>query len=73
MKKKKKSKLEAEFTKLKLELKTLNQQKHFIKNAIMEKWKQPSNLEIAIEQIKNGEVDRFKNFEEYEKAVNADV
>ncbi|RKV95416.1 MAG: formate dehydrogenase [Campylobacter sp.] len=30
-------------------------------------------LDEAIREFKNGEVDRFKNFDEYEKAMNSDV
>ena len=30
-------------------------------------------LDEAIREFKNGEVDRFKNFDEYERAMNSDV
>lgn len=45
----------------------------FLKSKAKSRLDKKNSLDIAMEQIKNGEVDRFKNYEEYEKAMNSDV
>ena len=70
-------KAEAKLNALEQEFKTkIKAQKElvkFLKSKAKSRLDKKNSLDIAIEQIKNGEVDRFKNYEEYEKAMNSDV
>ena len=70
-------KAEAKLNALEQEFKTkIKAQKElvkFLKSKAKSRLDKKNSLDIAMEQIKNGEVDRFKNYEEYEKAMNSDV
>ncbi|EAC1801542.1 hypothetical protein D6198_09500, partial [Campylobacter coli] len=63
-------KIQAEKTKLENKLKDKIKKGHFVKDALMEKWRTPSaELLEAIEDYKNGNVETYANFEEYKKAL----
>lgn len=65
------AKLKAEFLALKAKVKTIVEKRHLIQDAIMEKWREPSNeLLEAIAEIERGEFIHCENFDEYLKAVN---
>ncbi|ENM8242326.1 hypothetical protein AB8156_001853 [Campylobacter jejuni] len=63
-------KIQTEKTKLENKLKDKIKKGHFVKDALMEKWRTPSaELLEAIEDYKNGNVETYANFEEYKKAL----
>ena len=63
--------LKVEFFALKAKVKAIVEKRHLIQDAIMEKWREPSNeLLEAIAEIERGEFIHCENFDEYLKAVN---
>lgn len=67
----KEAKLKAEFFALKAKIKAIVEKRHLIQDAIMQKWREPSDeLLEAIAEIERGEFIHCENFDEYLKAVN---
>lgn len=59
------TKIKAEQFRLETKLKEKIKKEHFVKDAIMEKWRTPSaELLEAIREVENGEVTRYTNIEE---------
>lgn len=57
--------IKAEQLKLENKLKEKIKKEHFVKDAIMEKWRTPSaELLEAIKEVENGETTRYNNVEE---------
>lgn len=66
-------KIKAEKVKLEDKLKEKIKKGHFVKDALMEKWRTPSpQLLEAIEEVKRGETIKCKTMEEFEKSMAED-
>ncbi|MBK3505325.1 hypothetical protein JJB28_09735 [Campylobacter fetus subsp. venerealis] len=59
-----KTKFENETTKIKNQLEKIIQEKHLIKDAIMEKWRKPSDeLLEAIKEVENGQTTKYNDID----------
>lgn len=66
-------KLKAEKARIDNKLYEKSRKKHFIKDAIMEKWREPSKeLLEAIQEVKKGEVISFDNHQQAMDYLNAE-
>ena len=64
-------KFTSELKKLKSQIKLNAEQKYLIQDAIMEKWRQPSNeLLQAISEVENGEVETYETLDDFKRAMN---
>lgn len=67
------AKIEAEKSKLEYRLKEKIKRGHFVKDALMEKWRTPSKeLLEAIEEVKRGEVVSLDNIQQAMEYLNAE-
>ena len=67
-------KIEAEKEKLDLQFQENLKKEHFVKDALMDLWRTPNQeLLKAIEEVQKGEVETYKNYDEYERAMNNDI
>lgn len=67
------AKIEAEKSKLEYRLKEKIKRGHFVKDALMEKWRTPSNeLLEAIKEVKRGETLSFDSHKEAMEYLNAE-